>query len=115
MARGRVLVLAVIVALLGTSATIITMFVLSRGTERLAVRLVRFGLSCLLCFFLYRGASGARFLVVAFSGIAAFMSIVAGELPQLALGGIYVFTGATLVFSPSVSAYFRFKSRTRGR
>ena len=105
--------LAVIATLIGTSATIITTFLVLRGSERLPGQLMRLGLTSLICFFLYRGVSGARFLIVIFCGIGAVYAITSGELPLLALGGIYVFAGATLVFSPSVSAYFRFKAQSR--
>ncbi len=91
------------------------------GPTRIAGRAVRFGLTCVLAFFLLRGAPWARFVaffvallssVMSFIGAVALLPLV-GRMPSwfliwgFLMGGAYGVLGLLLVLSDEIRDYFR--------
>ena len=108
-ARGRVLVLIVIVCMLLTSLVVITAHVMLSGTARLPGQVFQLSLTAFLCFFAYRGMWAARLLLAIFCALGGLGAVWSGNLATLPLAAVYLTLGGILAFSPSVSAYFEAK------
>ncbi len=105
--RGRQLVLAVIIANLVISLGVMSAFVVLRGTDRLHLQLFRLFLTIIIVVFLYRGVPAARALAVILYVIGAITTLSGDDASVMALGALYACMAGVLVFSPSVSMYFR--------
>jgi hypothetical protein len=82
---GRQMLVAVIAGVLGFSVTSIVLFNIAVGSHELPTQIIRFSLTCVLCFFLYRGHQWARWVVAVLLIVAAL-----GVLPTLKLLGVNV-------------------------
>ena len=114
--NGQGLVIAVVAALISTSALVAVVYYFERGSDRLPSQVVRFLLTVVLCVFLYRGANWARWVAGVLCGLSGVGSMFGGAmllaggkqgLPLLGLGVVYVTCFGALLLVPSVSAYFR--------
>ena len=109
--RGRRIVLGIVIAILIWNVTIITLFLLLRGTDRLGTQLGRFGGELVLGMKLYQGRTWARWLIALGLVAAAVLSInhlVTHRFEPLMLGMLVVHGGSALllVFHPAVRAHF---------
>lgn len=121
LARGRRLVLAVIVGVLAVDATFIIWETTARGHGNLAANAVRFLLTALFLWFLYRGVTWTRWLLGIATAIAAPIALAGGLISRFAniagiwlfaAGIVYALTAYVLLFDPAVR---EFTSRKRNR
>lgn len=115
-AKGRRLVLAVIVASLSISGIVIIVTNMPRGSDELPSQTIRLFLTVVLCIFLYRGSNWARWvagILLVFGAVTSMIlgfgitsSTPAGLLIVL-MGLVYSASAVVLIFVPSVRAYFR--------
>ncbi len=110
--RGRKIVLTIIGATLVISALVIIRSNLLTGPHRLPQQVVRFILTVLLAFFLYRGANWARWLLVILYGLGGVGSLglalfadTGMGLLLVVMGVCYVFSAGALVSSSAVAAF----------
>ena len=115
MEAGERIVLYIVVATLSISAAVIAWTTLATGPEKLPVQLVRFALTVLLCVFLFRGASSARWIAIVLFALGGLGATVGGfailresafGLLLLAMGAAYLMNFALLAFNSSVKAHF---------
>lgn len=115
--KGRRLVATIAWLFVAISAMSIASLVSMQGTERLVVRLVRFGFTVLIAVNLYRGAAWARWLSVVLYSLGAFgaafaafvfvnSGFVLGAVAMAAMAIAYGVAVVLLTTSSSVSAYF---------
>lgn len=110
--QGRRLVVAIAVSLIGSIVLLaaLGMTVLNAVPIQLAV-------TGLLLFQIFRGRSWARWVLVAFTGLAAVGTVgplvSAGQWPPipLALAAVYAACAAALAFSPSVARFMEARQR----
>ena len=113
--EGRGLVITVISATIALSVVAIVVYLITMGPKNLAQQIVRLILTVVLCVFLYRGASWARWVTIILfllggillipSAIAA-LHIGAGAYMLFAMGAVYFASAAILLFAPAVRTYF---------
>ena len=72
---GRGLVLVAIGLILSSSVATIVLYIVVQGSDRLVAQVVRFGLTCLLAWFLWRGRAWARWVAVILFGIAIAIGV----------------------------------------
>jgi hypothetical protein len=121
---GEKLVVTLISATLLLSACVIAWRSLPPGAGRLSTSVIGFLITCLLCFFLYRGREWARWICIvlfSISGIrglihlASFGISIQNPFLGIAFAAIafYLFAAGVLVFSSSVRAYFAWRNVQR--
>lgn len=94
--NGEVKVRRIAVAMVAVSLLSIVLLTILSGSDKLIVRGVRFLFTCLLAFYLVRGASWARmvvgvlFVLGAITSILAFLGIESLGLPHFSLLGIWL-------------------------
>lgn len=112
---GRKLVLRVAVIAVSLSIFTIATFMIAQGATRLPQQLVRLTVTTILCIYLVRGASWARwtsallFLVgglLSLGGVARLLGTPASAWLMLGFGLIYLYCAGVLIASRSVSAFF---------
>ncbi|MGK2857693.1 MAG: hypothetical protein ACSLFQ_10855 [Thermoanaerobaculia bacterium] len=122
--RGRSIVQLDIALCIGTSILTIMIYVMSLGPERLPTQIVRFLLTVVLCVFLYRGYSVARYLLIILLGVTlglmglALPSVFAAGKPGVTVGILlmglgYAFIMVTLARSESVKAFLDTQEESR--
>jgi len=85
---GRI-VRGVAIAGVATSAVVILAFNLLEGQERLAQQIVRFAITCVLAYYLTRGARWSRWVCVVLFALAGLGSVAGGlSLVSTSLGGL---------------------------
>lgn len=119
--KGRKIVIALIVIILLIDIIVgasVSSFYAENGTMdmasyKLSQGIIRFILTALLMFFLYKGHSLAKWLSVVLFGLAGLGSLIQLVLSfnavSLAMGLAYIFFGAMLVASTSVNDFFRYQ------
>ena len=113
--RGRRLLLTIIALMLAISLATIVFYNTVVGPERVTQQIVRFALTALLSFFLYKGHGWARWVTVLLTAIAAVTSFIAGAsifllgdlsgIFFLVMGAVYAFCAGSLAFSRSIVAF----------
>lgn len=123
--RGRTLVLADVLILVGFSLFSVLYHVASRGSELLGVSLLQLGVTALLCWLLYRGFALVRYLTIALITLSLMMSVPAlvdsvrlGQ-PFLALLFVavlltYGFVAVTLAWERQVRDFLEAQRLARG-
>ena len=113
---GRPIVLAIIAAALLISVATIALSNLATQTAFAPRPAIRFALTVVLCWYLYRGSPSARQLAMLLFALGGLSGLVSGgtllsRTPFAALlvaqGVIYIACVAALWFVPSVRDYFR--------
>ena len=113
-ARGRVLVLVALGAIVGVSLIVIGVFVHHHGTGRLPAQLIRFALTVVLAVFVYRGRPWARWVAVVLIGGAGLILLTHSKsTPVLVMGVVYVVSAGLLVL-PSATAFLTSQLDARG-
>lgn len=95
--------IAVIAGSLTMSLGVIALYVATRGDDRFPVQAIRFIVTCVVCFGLYRRIPAARwFAVISFSigSVTGFSSGV------FWMAFVYLVFAVTLAFEPNVNAFF---------
>jgi len=113
-ARGREQVALAVKLVLGVALSVLLLEYLTSGFAGLGNNAVRLALTGLLCWFLYRGASWARWLTVGLAGLGAVGMLLAATrvtgLPAVlfaAYAAAYAWAIRLLTFSAHTSAFFR--------
>jgi hypothetical protein len=106
----------IIFTLIGTSIVVIVNHNIKFGQDRLIQQIIRFTLTVILCFYLYRGSNPARVITLILTSITALYCFAKGiEILRvfstgwigIGLGAIYGHIAAVLYSSPSVRGYFK--------
>ena len=115
-ATGKSIVAAIAVGSVAISAIVIAIYVGTTGTDRLPQQVVRFGLTCALGYFLYRGASWARWTAIVLFALGALVSALTsvvmltkgvGNVAPALLTSLYTVATVALLFNRDVRAHFR--------
>lgn len=112
--KGRKQIITIIALTLAVSIFTILFTNLVSETGRFVVQIIRFYLTSLLCYFLYKGKNWARILMIILLGIAALISIIGivsfiispilGAV-SLLYGSIYGYISYTLIKSKDIKKY----------
>jgi hypothetical protein len=114
--RGRIIVMAIMVATIALSLANIALFNAIVGQEKLPEQTVRLGLTVLLMFFLYTGYSFARWIAVVLFGLGGLLAILGGTrlvswtplgFLMILLGVVYAASAIALAASSSVKAFLQ--------
>jgi len=106
--KGRRLVVAISVSLIGSIVLLAAL-----GMSELNAVPIQLAVTGLLLFQIFRGRAWARWVLVAFTGLAAAGTLgqlaSAGELPPVAIALAVVYAGcaAALAFSPAVARFMQ--------
>ncbi len=117
-ARGKNTLIGIIAAVLGISllSTIVT--IITNGFSGFATDIIRFGLSCLLCFFLYKGQTWAKWVMVVLYLLAGVLGLIGAlsiivsfvlGITSLALGIIYGGSAILLLTSKDIKAFLAYQ------
>lgn len=117
--RGRLIVIGIIVTTLVTDAVIIGFSLAFRGLDPFATQIVRFSLTSLLMWGLYRGNGVARWIAIVLFGLAGLMglsNVLQNDLVAAVVGGtmgiVLLTVAGILLISKSVEA---FREHQQGR
>ena len=119
-AKGRRIVLVIIIATLSLCAVVTVTYWLQRGSERLASQLGRFVLTVILSLNLYRGAVWARWVAIVLFlfgggiGLASLLDLRRFSGAALLLAAMcltYIGSALALLALPSVRAHFGIRVR----
>jgi hypothetical protein len=113
-ARGRVLVLIALAAIVGVSLVVIGIFVHRHGTGRLPAQVIRFALTAVLAVFVYRGQSWARWLAVLLIGGSGLVLLAYSRSTPVVVMGIVYAASAGMLVMPSASAFLARQRAARG-
>jgi hypothetical protein len=113
---GRDLILVLILVLLLMSGGFTYLYVQQFGTGQLPSQSVRFFFTCLICWFLYKGHSWARWLLVLLLSIGVFIGVFGSSAADpttmtFVLVAIYSGIVLSLSFAPHMKGYFTTKGR----
>lgn len=113
--KGRNAVMSIIIVTLTIAATTIIFSWLVSGFEDIVIELIRFALTCGLCYGLYRGYNWARYIMIPLAGLTSIISFLAlltlaslteGAMIFLMLGLLYGAIAFSLMFSKNIKYYF---------
>lgn len=112
--KGRKQIITIIALTLAVSIFTIIFTNLVSETGRFVVQIIRFYLTLLLCYFLYKGKNWARILMIILLGIATLISIIGiisfiispilGAV-SLLYGSIYGYISYMLIKSKDIKRY----------
>jgi len=95
--KGRLIVIGIIVTTLVTDAAIILFSLAIEGTDPLATQIVRFVLTSLLMWGLYRGSGVARWIAIVLFGLAGLLGLSSVLQNELVAGVVGVTIGIVLL------------------
>lgn len=118
--RGKRIVRGLAVSIVLISFTTIEFYVVAKGTGKLPAQVIRFALTCWLCWSLVQGSKAARIIAIALllpTGVYGLYFFTTNFSTQNVLfasaPAFYIFAALSLLFSPSVKAFFQSTERAR--
>jgi hypothetical protein len=101
-----VIVLAALGLILATSITVITLYIVKRGPDRLFAQTIRFALTLGIAYLVYRGWRWARWLAVILFGGTSLFTLTLSSAALSPIGLVYLLS-AVLLLSPAASRFLR--------